>query len=157
MTSPRKMNLGPRIGEPAPTFVLGAYPPSIVRLEHYLGKRSIVLAFYPGDSLPGSTIELQAFSRDLERFQRAGASVFGISRDSLESHKTFAKQYDITVPLLSDKSGAVCQAYGVMEADQHRPERKTFVIDKHGLVCHIVPYMPDTAALLEIVEAVRES
>jgi peroxiredoxin Q/BCP len=96
---------------------------------------------------------LQTFSRELEKFHQAEALVFGVSRDSLASHKEFANKYDITVPLLTDTSGTVCQAYGVMEADQHRPERMTFVIDKHGRVCHIEPYMPDTIKLLKIIQA----
>src|SRR5690242_1780531 len=116
MTSPRTVNELPHLGEPAPQFVLGAYPPGIVRLAQFLGRNCVVLAFYPGDNLPGSTIELQALSRDVEKFHQANALMFGISRDSLDSHALFSRKYDITVPPLSDDTGAVCQAYGVMEA-----------------------------------------
>jgi peroxiredoxin Q/BCP len=157
MTSPRKVNRLPLIGDPAPVFVLGAYPPGIVRLASYRDKQSVVLAFYPGDNLPGCTIQLQAFSRDLEKFHQAGAVVFAVSRDTRESHKEFARQYDIRVPLLNDIRGTVCQAYGVMERDQLRPERVTFVINRQGCVHHIVRYMPEVDTLLAIVQSLRLS
>lgn len=59
----------------------------------------------------------------------------------------------LRVPLLSDTRGIVCQAYGVMEADQQPPERMTFVIDRQGYVRHIVPYVPDIDALLRYIQS----
>jgi len=100
--------------------------------------RSTVLFFYPKDNTPGCTTENMAF-RDLhDKFTRAGAEIYGVSRDSLRSHENFKEKLGLPFELISDPDETVCQAFGVMKMkkmygkDVRGIERSTFVIDADG-------------------------
>jgi peroxiredoxin Q/BCP len=100
----------------------------------------VVLYFYPKDNTPGCTSESADF-RDLHpQFVAAGATVAGLSRDSLRSHEGFRSKLDLPFPLLSDADEAICTQFGVikmknMYGKQVRGiERSTFVIDAHGVL-----------------------
>jgi peroxiredoxin Q/BCP len=94
-----------------------------------------VLYFYPKDNTPGCTTESMAF-RDLhDTFKKAGAEIYGISRDSLRSHENFKEKLGLPFELISDPDEAVCLQFGVMKmknmyGKQVRGiERSTFIID----------------------------
>ena len=98
----------------------------------------VVLYFYPKDSTPGCTLEGTQF-RDLHpRFVKAGASVYGISRDSPRSHESFKVKMRFPFDLLSDEDEAVCKQFGVMKMKNmygrkvRGIERSTFVLDGDG-------------------------
>ena len=94
----------------------------------------LVLYFYPKDSTPGCTTEGLDFNALLPKFKRAGAQVFGISRDSLKSHDNFCAKQGFKFPLISDADEALCAAFDVikmknMYGKQVRGiERSTFLI-----------------------------
>ncbi|PZU28139.1 MAG: peroxiredoxin [Stenotrophomonas sp.] len=94
----------------------------------------LVLYFYPKDSTPGCTTEGLDFNALLPRFKRAGAQVFGISRDSVKSHDNFCAKQGFKFPLISDADEALCSAFDVikmknMYGKQVRGiERSTFLI-----------------------------
>ena len=94
----------------------------------------LVLYFYPKDSTPGCTTEGLDFNALLPRFKRAGAQVFGVSRDSLKSHDNFCAKQGFKFPLISDSDEALCSAFDVikmknMYGKQVRGiERSTFLI-----------------------------
>jgi len=97
--------------------------------------RILVLYFYPKDNTPGCTTETLQF-RDLQReFQKAGARIYGISRDSLRSHESFKAKLKLPFELLADEDETVCQQFAVikmknMYGRQVRGiERSTFVLD----------------------------
>jgi thioredoxin-dependent peroxiredoxin len=97
--------------------------------------KALVLYFYPKDATPGCTTEGQNF-RDLHReFRKAGAEIYGISRDSLKSHESFKAKMAFPFELLSDQEEKVCTQFGVirmknMYGRQVRGiERSTFVLD----------------------------
>ena len=98
--------------------------------------RILVLYFYPKDNTPGCTTEGSQF-RDLhEEFRKAGAEVYGISRDSLRSHENFKTKMGFPFELLSDEEEQACALFGVMKlknmyGKQVRGiERSTFVLDR---------------------------
>lgn len=100
--------------------------------------KTTVLFFYPKDNTPGCTTENMAF-RDLhDKFQAAGAEIYGVSRDSLRSHENFKAKLGLPFELISDPEEALCQAFGVMKMkkmygkDVRGIERSTFVIDAQG-------------------------
>jgi len=102
--------------------------------------KALVLYFYPKDSTPGCTTEAQEF-RDLHpEFRKAGAEIFGISRDSLKSHENFKAKLNLPFELLSDSEELACGIFGVIKqkmlyGKQVRGiERSTFVIDAAGLL-----------------------
>jgi peroxiredoxin Q/BCP len=101
---------GPSEGAKAPDFELeGSDGP--IRLADFAGK-TLVLYFYPKDDTTGCTMEAQQFSALAADFAKAGASVIGVSKDSLKSHEKFTGKYSLTVRLGSDPAGAVVEAYG---------------------------------------------
>jgi peroxiredoxin Q/BCP len=100
----------------------------------------IVLYFYPKDNTPGCTTEGLQF-RDLHKeFRKAGAEVYGVSRDSLKSHESFKAKMDFPFELLADEDERACQQFGVikmknMYGRQVRGiERSTFVLDSAGRI-----------------------
>ncbi|WP_374468440.1 peroxiredoxin [Phenylobacterium sp.] len=97
-------------GATAPDFELET-PKGPVRLADFAGK-TLVLYFYPKDDTPGCTREAQDFSALAPEFAKAGASVLGVSKDSLKRHENFAKKYDLAVSLGADPDGAVIERYG---------------------------------------------
>ena len=89
-----------------------------------------VLYFYPKDDTPGCTTEARQF--EAERYEEHGVSVYGVSTDSVESHREFAEREGLSFDLLADPDGAVAEAFGVELTDGHA-RRTTFVI-AHGQV-----------------------
>src|SRR5512141_2473566 len=82
-----------------------------VRLSDFAGKK-LVLYFYPKDSTPGCTREAIGFSEAIDRITAAGASVVGVSRDSVKSHCNFRDKYSLKIPLLSDPDLSLHRAFG---------------------------------------------
>ena len=74
----------------------------------------LVLYFYPKDSTPGCTTEGLDFNALLPAFRKAGAKVFGVSRDSVKSHDNFCARQGFRFPLVSDADEALCRAFDVI-------------------------------------------
>jgi peroxiredoxin Q/BCP len=108
-----------------------------VQLKSLRGKK-VVLYFYPKDSTPGCTTEGQDF-RDLHaKFQRAGAVILGVSRDSLASHEKFKEKLKLPFDLLSDPDEKLCRQFDVIREKSlygrkfMGVERSTFLLDERG-------------------------
>ena len=97
-------------GAEAPDFEL-AGADGVIRLADFEGK-TLVLYFYPKDDTAGCTKEAQEFSALAAEFATAGASIVGVSKDSLRSHAKFTAKYDLAVPLAADLEGQVIERYG---------------------------------------------
>ncbi|MEX0308832.1 MAG: thioredoxin-dependent thiol peroxidase [Tateyamaria sp.] len=132
------------IASSAPDFTLPDAEGTDVTLSDLKGG-PVVLYFYPRDDTPGCTKESIAFSENLAEFEAAGAKIFGISKDSVASHAKFAKKRELTVGLLSDENGSVCEDYGVWkEKNMYGKkymgiERTTYLIDANGDVAMVWP------------------
>lgn len=139
---PTAMPNGLDVGKKAPAFALPADDGSTVKMKDLKGKK-IVLYFYPKDMTPGCTTEAIDFSAKKKAFEKAGAEVFGISKDSTERHLKFRDKHDLTIGLLSDEDGEMLEAYGVW-AEKSLYGRKfmginrtTFLIDEKGVIVRI--------------------
>jgi peroxiredoxin Q/BCP len=97
-------------GAAAPDFNMET-PDGPVTLADFAGK-ALVLYFYPKDDTGGCTKEAQAFTALIDDFQKAGAAVVGVSKDSLASHRKFQAKYGLAVTLASDPEGQTVAAYG---------------------------------------------
>lgn len=97
-------------GAKAPDFELET-PEGPVKLADFAG-RTLVLYFYPKDDTPGCTNEAKAFTELAPQFAKAGATVLGVSKDSLAAHRKFTDKYGLKVRLGSDPTGAVIERYG---------------------------------------------
>ncbi len=119
------------IGRKAPDFVAESTggPFELKKLGGIL-----VLYFYPKDNTPGCTTEGAAFAEAYPKFRKAGATVVGVSRDSLRSHEGFKAKMAFPFELISDPDEALCEGFGVMKMKNmygkqvRGVERSTFVI-----------------------------
>ena len=129
-------------GQNAPVFSLPDADMQEVELSSFLGKKHIVLYFYPRDNTPGGTMEAAEFSDHEGEFDRCNCIILGVSRDDCLTHAEFSDKNGLSVRLLSDPDGEVCRRYGVLqkkEMDGVLREclvRSTFVIDKKGVIRH---------------------
>ncbi len=122
-------------GDRAPDFTLpGVDGP--VSLASLLAKGPVVLYFYPKDGTPGCTVEACSFRDAYESFVDIGATVVGVSEDSVESHRRFVSRYALPFLLLADAGGRVAQSYGVRKTLGLLAGRVTFVIGPDGVVLH---------------------
>jgi peroxiredoxin Q/BCP len=131
------------------------------KLSEYRG-RPVVLYFYPKDNTPGCTMEGAQFRDLYKKFEKAGALVVGVSRDSLKSHENFKAKMKFPFELISDDDQKLCKQFGVikmknMYGRQVRGiERSTFVIDGKGMLVREwrgVKVPGHAEAVLEFVQA----
>jgi len=151
-----RKDLKVKVGDLAPDFTLSDQEGKPVRLRELIGRRAVVLYFYPKDATPGCTIEARAFRDSYDRFSAAGADVVGVSSDSIASHRRFAASQALPFTLLSDRDGAVRASYGVEKTLGLLPGRVTYVIDHAGVVRHIYSsQLRATRHSREALDAVR--
>jgi len=126
-------------GDRIPDLPLALSSGNAATLGDYAGKW-LVLYFYPKDSTPGCTTEGLDFNALLPEFQRAGAVVLGVSKDSIKSHQNFCAKQGFRFDLVSDADGAVCDAFGVVQPKKLYGReylgivRSTFLVDPAGVV-----------------------
>ena len=130
------------VGSKAPGFDLPADGGGSLSLDGLAG-RAVVLYFYPKDDTAGCTKEAIGFSEHIEAFRDNGAEVIGVSKDPVKNHDKFIKKHDLSVRLISDAEGSLCESYGVwVEKSMYGRkymgiERSTFLIDGGGTVRHV--------------------
>ncbi|MEM6617957.1 MAG: peroxiredoxin [Pseudomonadota bacterium] len=129
----------PEIGEKAPQFNLPRDGGGTLGSADLAGK-PYILFFYPRDDTSGCTKENQGFSQALADFADAGVAVVGCSKDSVASHDKFVAKRELTVPLVSDQDGTLCEDFGVwVEKKMYGKtymgiERATFLVDGDGVI-----------------------
>ncbi len=150
----------PDTSDTAPDFTLPRDGGGEVTLSELRGGK-VVLFFYPRDDTPGCTKESIAFSEHKDAFAQAGATVLGISRDTVAKHDKFIAKHDLTVPLLSDADSTVCEDYGVwVEKNMYGKtsmgiERSTFLIDENGKIARVWRKVKVPGHVEEVLEAVK--
>lgn len=122
------------VGDEAPQFTAPLQDGSTFDSATLLGKKSLVLFFYPKDNTPVCTQQACAFRDAYEQFVAADVEVVGVSSDSAASHQKFAAKHKLPFPIISDGSGALRRLFGVPRALGIFPGRVTYVIDKAGTV-----------------------
>jgi len=130
----------PKLGNKAPDFTLPATGDRPLKLSTLRGG-PVILYFYPRDNTPGCTREGQDFRDRHAEFSKLGATLLGISRDSVRSHENFKAKHDFPFDLLADTESKVCERYGVIKEKNMYGrkvmgiERSTFLIDAKGTLC----------------------
>jgi peroxiredoxin Q/BCP len=143
--------LAVKVGDKSPDFTLPSQMGDNVTLSEFLGKKNVVLYFYPKDETAGCTKEACTFRDNYEQLTSLGAEVLGISGQSVESHKSFATHYGLPFILLADINNKVRELYGVPSTMGIIPGRVTYIIDKKGIVRHI--FVSQTQAQRHVEEA----
>ncbi len=125
------------VGDKIPNFTLRDQNNNYFSIDSIVGKQTIVIYFYPKDDTPGCTKEACSFRDEFETFKNLDAKVIGISSDDVESHKEFAKKYNLPFTLLADTDKEVRKMFGVPKYLKLIDGRVTYIIDKKGIIKHI--------------------
>jgi len=145
-----------KVGDMAPDFEGQTSTDTRVRLGDYLGKRNVVLYFYPKDDTKGCTIEACTFRDKLQSIAALWTEVVGVSVDTVESHKKFAEKNSLNFPLISDHDKQISKSYGVLSKDGAYAERMTFIIDREGKIAKIFTNVEITKHTHEIITALKQ-
>ncbi|NHK27799.1 thioredoxin-dependent thiol peroxidase [Parvularcula flava] len=129
----------PETGDKAPEFTLARDDGETVTLSDYAG-RTLVLYFYPKDDTPGCTRQAIGFTEHAKDFEKAGAAILGVSKDTVAKHEKFKQKHELGIDLASDPEGETIEAYGTwVEKNMYGKkymgiDRSTFLIDGKGVV-----------------------
>jgi peroxiredoxin Q/BCP len=124
-----------KVGDPCPDFSLKNQLGKLIQIKDFIGKKILVIYFYPKDETSGCTAEACSFRDAYEEFKLYNCEIFGISTDSVESHKEFAENHHLSFYLLSDPEKEVRELFGVKKNLFGLMQgRVTFIIDKKGIV-----------------------
>ncbi|MBI1365409.1 MAG: redoxin domain-containing protein [Alphaproteobacteria bacterium] len=147
-------------GAKAPSFRLPRDGGGTVSLKDFAGT-TLVLYFYPKDNTTGCTREAIDFSSQLNAFAKAGASVIGVSKDSVAKHDKFKTKHGLKIVLASDEQGGVLERYGVwVEKSMYGRkymgvERSTFLIDGKGVIRRIWRKVKVPGHVAEVLAAAK--
>lgn len=150
----------PQTGDMAPDFTLPRDGGDSVTLSA-LRPSKVVLYFYPRDDTPGCTTEALEFTALGAEYAAAGATVIGISKDTVAKHDKFIAKHDLGVILASDAEGDICEQYGVwVEKNMYGKismgiERASFLIDGEGRIATVWRKVKAKGHAAEVLEAVR--
>ncbi|MFA5972392.1 MAG: peroxiredoxin [Lentimicrobiaceae bacterium] len=143
-----------KTGSTIPEFSLPDQNGNMFDISSVVGKKNLVIYFYPKDDSPGCTKEACSFRDQFEVFNEADAVIIGISGQSVESHMEFTKKYRLTFTLLSDEGNKIRKLFGVPTNFLGLlPGRVTYIADKTGKVIYI--FNSQTNATKHVDEALR--
>ena len=142
------------VGSLIPSFELKDQNGQLFQIDSVLGKKNLVIYFYPKDDSPGCTKEACAFRDQFEVFEEADALIIGISAQSVESHFNFAQKHNLKFTLLSDNENKVRKLFGVpTNFFGLISGRVTYIINKEGKVVYL--FNSQTQAEKHVEEALR--
>jgi peroxiredoxin Q/BCP len=141
------------VGAAAPDFEAQDPSGAPILLSSASGSPRVVY-FYPKDETPGCTKEACAFRDAFDRYRDKGVIIFGVSRDSAESHREFQQHHSLPFALAADESGAVQTAYGVPSRLGHAA-RVTFLVGRDGRVVKVFPNVDPAVHANEVLDAVK--
>jgi len=144
------------VGDKAPDFEGPTGHGGSLGLRDFLGKKNVVLYFYPKDDTPGCTKEACSFRDNLKPIRSEGTEIVGVSLDSVESHKKFSAKYNLPFKLISDSEKRIAKAYGVLKDTGTSTNRVTFIIDKSGKIAKIFPKVDVMQHTAEVMAALKE-
>jgi peroxiredoxin Q/BCP len=127
----------PKTGDTAPLFTGQDQDGKTFKLKSLIGKKIVLLYFYPKDNTPGCTKEACGFRDRLSGLQTNNVEVIGVSFDTAESHKKFIADYSLNFRLLADPDGKIVDAYGVQVVGRKMARRVSFLIGLDGMIVHV--------------------
>ena len=146
----------PKVGDKAPLIEGKDQDGKIWKLADEIGKKVVLLYFYPKDDTPGCTKEACGFRDRISDLKKENVDVVGVSFDNAESHQKFISKYNLNFPLLADTDGKITDAYGVKMANRPMAKRVSFLIDKDGKIVHVTDTMNAETHLTEMKAAVEK-
>ncbi len=163
------------VGDEAPDFATKASLAGEAfdySLQDALGKGAVVVYFYPSAYTKGCNIQARQFAVNMEKFEAAGASVIGVSLDSIERLNDFSADPEYCADKLavaSDESGDIARAYGLQIYDAREgmkdsrgveighafAERTTFVVTPDGQIAETIGGISPTENVMQSLAAVE--
>jgi len=144
----------PAVGDKAPMVQGKDQNGKEWKLSDVVGKKIVLLYFYPKDDTPGCTTEACGFRDQIADLKKDNVEVVGVSFDSPESHQKFISKYNLNFPLLADTDGAISDAYGVRMTGRNMSKRTSFLIGLDGKIVHVTDTMDAHTHLSEMKQAV---
>lgn len=165
-----------KVGDPAPKFEALDDTGKLWKSEDHVGKKIVVVYFYPADMTGGCTKQACGFRDDLGKLANSDVEVVGVSGDSVRNHQLFKKVEKLNFPLLADTEGAVASAFGVPHVKEEKSitrqvdgkdeiltrtvtaQRWTFVIGKDGKILSKntkVNAAEDSQAILKLISQTK--
>ena len=132
-----------QVGDKMPDFKAMANDGKEYNTTDLIGKKTVIYA-YPKDSTPGCTAEACNLRDNYNMFLAKGYQVFGVSRDSIQSHIKFAQKYELPFPLLSDPDHVLLEQLGAWGEKKLYGKvsmgilRKTFIFDENGICTQVI-------------------
>jgi peroxiredoxin Q/BCP len=126
-----------KVGDKAPLFEAKDQNENPWKLADFIGKKHVLLYFYPKDDTPGCTKQACSLRDNIGSFKSADVEVVGVSMDSPASHRKFIEKYNLNFTLLADPEGKVVDLYGTRKPGGSSSRRVSFLIKKDGTIAHI--------------------
>ncbi|MDX1958460.1 MAG: thioredoxin-dependent thiol peroxidase [Leptospiraceae bacterium] len=149
------------VGKKAPVFTATNTQGEKVKLAELVGKKGLVLYFYPKDSTPGCTTEACDFRDNFEVLKKLGYNVIGVSKDDTKSHKKFTEKQNLNFDLISDMDGSICEKYGVWQEKQFMGKRfmgivrTSFLLDENLKIQKIYESVKVKGHVTEILNDIK--
>ena len=147
-----------KVGDKVPDFTVNNQDGDAVSLSDYKGKKLIVF-FYPKASTPGCTAEACNLRDNYKELQKQGYELLGVSADSEKRQTNFRNKYEFPFPLLADEDKIVIKAFGVwgekkfMGRTYDGIHRKTFLVDKNGIIERVIDEVKTKDHASQILDA----
>ena len=143
----------PKAGDRAPLVEGKDQDGKAWKLSDDVGKKIVLLYFYPKDDTPGCTTEACGFRDSIEALKSDNVEVIGVSFDSGASHQKFISKYKLNFPLIADTDGKIADAYGVRMNGRAMANRVSFLIGLDGKIVHVTNSGNPEKHLTEMKEA----
>jgi peroxiredoxin Q/BCP len=127
----------PKVGDVAPLFSGRDQDGKTVTLADLIGKKIVLLYFYPKDFTSGCTKEACGFRDRMGELQKDNVEVVGVSFDSAKSHQEFIAKYQLNFSLLADPDGKIVDLYNVRMDHMDVAHRVSFLIGLDGKIVHV--------------------
>jgi peroxiredoxin Q/BCP len=146
----------PKTGDLAPEFEGVDQDGKTVKLADFVGKKIVLLYFYPKDFTGGCTKEACGLRDRMGELQTNNVEVIGVSFDSADSHKKFIEKYDLNFTLLADTDGKITKAYDVKMPVLNLSKRVSFLIGLDGKIVHVTDAMNPQTHFDEMQSAIAD-
>lgn len=146
-----------QVGDKIPNFSAKDNVGNDFNSESIIGKKAVVIYFYPKDNTPGCTAQACSFRDQYQDFKDLGAEVIGISSDSVTSHEKFIQKYKLPFILLSDSDKKIRNLFGVKtNLFGLLPGRVTYVADQNGIIQMVFDSLSATKHIPKALEMIKK-
>jgi peroxiredoxin Q/BCP len=146
----------PKVGDTAPLIEGKNQDGKAWKLADDVGKKVVLLYFYPRDNTPGCTKEACGLRDRMGDLAKGNVEVIGVSFDSAESHQAFISKFNLNFPLLADTDGTIADAYGARMPGKSMARRVSFLIGLDGKIAHVTDSPSADVHLTEMQQAVAK-